>query len=356
MSKFEHIQAPDGEKITLRPDGEIQAPERPIIGYIEGDGTGPDIWRASKYLFDAAVKHAYGGKREVAWMELFAGDRGNDVTGSYLPDETLDAIREYGVAIKGPLTTPVGGGYRSLNVTLRQRLDLFACVRPVRHFAGVPSPVVAPEKVDITIFRENTEDVYAGLELEPHSEQAKKLIEFCETEFGWRIRHDSGLGLKPISQTGSKRLIRSALNYAQKHGLKSVTLVHKGNIMKYTEGAFRRWGYDLVREEFSDVAVGWEDCGGDPGDKILVKDTIADIFLQQILTRPTEFDVVATMNLNGDYMSDALAAQVGGIGIAPGPTSTTRAASPCSRPPTAPRPNTPTSTKSTRRASCSAAS
>ena len=318
MSTFEHIQVPNGDKIGLRPGGEIQAPDRPIIGFIEGDGTGPDIWRASKYLFDAAVKHAYGGKREVAWMELFAGDKANNVAGSYLPDETLDAIREYGVAIKGPLTTPVGGGYRSLNVTLRQRLDLFACVRPVRHFAGVPSPVVAPEKVDMIIFRENTEDVYAGLELEPHSEAATKLIAFCESEFGWRIRPDSGLGLKPVSQTGSKRLIRSAINYALKHGRKSVTLVHKGNIMKFTEGAFRRWGYDLVREEFSDVAVGWEDCGGDPGDKILVKDTIADIFLQQILTRPTEFDVVATMNLNGDYMSDALAAQVGGIGIAPG--------------------------------------
>ncbi len=315
---FEHISVPDGDKITIGTDGQIQTPERPIIGFIEGDGTGPDIWRASKYLFDETVKHVYAGKREIAWMEIFAGERGNDVCGSYLPEETLDAIREYQVAIKGPLTTPVGGGFRSLNVSLRQRLDLYACVRPVRHYDGVPSPVISPQDVDITIFRENTEDVYAGLELECGDDATKKFLDFCQREYGWQIRPDSGIGIKPISVSGSKRIIRAAIRHALKHSAKTVTLVHKGNIMKYTEGAFRQYGYDLVREEFSDVAVGWDDCGGDPGGKILVKDTIADIFLQQILTRPREFDVVATMNLNGDYMSDALAAQVGGIGIAPG--------------------------------------
>jgi isocitrate dehydrogenase len=317
MSTFKHITVPDGEKVEFK-DGAACTPDHPIIGFIEGDGTGPDIWRASKYLFDAAVEFCYGGKRRVAWMEVFAGEKANQVCGSYLPEETLDAIRTYEVAIKGPLTTPVGGGFRSLNVSLRQLLDLFACVRPVRHFPGVPSPVIAPEDVDIIIFRENTEDVYGGLELQEGTPEAHKLIAFCRSEFGWKIRPDSGLGLKPISVTGSKRIVRAALKHAVKHGRKSVTLVHKGNIMKYTEGAFRQWGYDLVREEFSDVAVGWDDCQGKPGDKILVKDTIADIFLQQILTRPREFEVVATMNLNGDFMSDALAAQVGGIGIAPG--------------------------------------
>jgi len=317
MSKFPHIQVPDGDKVVLR-DGKVEASDRPILGFIEGDGTGPDIWRASKYLFDAAVKHCYGGKREVAWMEVYAGEKANEVCGSYLPEETLDAIREYEVAIKGPLTTPIGGGFRSLNVSIRQKLDLFACVRPVRHFPGVPSPVVAPQNVDMIIFRENTEDVYSGLELEAGTPEVTKLIEFCKESFGWDIRPDSGVGIKPISPTGTKRLVRAAINHAIQHGRKSVTLVHKGNIMKFTEGAFMKWGYELVREEFSDVAVGWEDCGGDPGDKILVKDTIADIFLQQILTRPKEFEVIATMNLNGDYMSDALAAQVGGIGIAPG--------------------------------------
>ncbi len=319
MAKFEHVQVPeDGEKITVAADGTLQTPDKPVIAFIEGDGTGRDIWRASKMVFDAAVKHCYGAAREVAWMEIFAGEKANSVCGNYLPDETLEAIQEYHVAIKGPLTTPVGGGFRSLNVTLRQRLDLFACVRPVRYFPGVPSPVKEPGKVDMVIFRENTEDVYSGLELQEGTEEAKKLIEFCREAYGWNIRPDSGIGIKPVSIQGSKRIIRAAINYALKHGRKSVTLVHKGNIMKFTEGAFRKWGYDLVREEFSDVAVGWEDCGGDPGGKLLVKDTIADIFLQQILTRPTEFDVIATMNLNGDYMSDALAAQVGGIGIAPG--------------------------------------
>jgi len=318
MTKYGKIIVPEGEKLEVSPDGAIQPPDRPIIAFVEGDGTGPDIWRASKRIFDAAVAHCFGAKRAIAWMEVFAGEKANTVCGNYLPDETLDAIRDFRVAIKGPLTTPVGGGFRSLNVSLRQKLDLFACVRPVRHFAGVPSPVREPEKVDMVIFRENTEDVYAGLELEADSEGARKFIEFAQREYGWNIRPDSGLGFKPISHNGSRRIVRAAIKYALQTGRKTVTLVHKGNIMKYTEGAFRKWGYELVREEFGDVAVGWDDCGGKPGDKILVKDTIADIFLQQILTRPTDFDVVATMNLNGDYMSDALAAQVGGIGIAPG--------------------------------------
>lgn len=314
---YRHVKVPEGEKIAVR-DGAVQTPDVPIIAYIEGDGIGPDIWGAAQPLFDAAVKHCYGDARRVAWMEVYAGEKANGLYEDYLPEETLDCIREYLVAIKGPLTTPVGGGFRSLNVSLRQKLDLYACVRPVRHFTGVPSPVLAPEKIDIIIFRENTEDVYSGLELRANSEEARKLIEFCREAYGWDIRLDSGIGLKPISEHNSKRLIRAAVRHAVKHGLKSVTFVHKGNIMKYTEGAFRRWGYQVVREEFADVAVGWDDCQGDPGGKVLVKDTIADIFLQQILTRPREFDVVATMNLNGDYASDALAAQVGGIGIAPG--------------------------------------
>ncbi len=319
MSSYQHIQIPaKGEKIAVAPGGKLQTPDHPIICFIEGDGTGPDIWRASKNVFDSAVRKCYGGQRAVAWMEVYAGEKANGVYGTYLPDETLEAIREYNVAIKGPLTTPVGGGFRSLNVTLRQQLDLFACVRPVQWFEGVPSPVKEPGHVDMVIFRENTEDVYSGLELEEGSEDARKFLAFAKKEFGWDIRPDSGIGFKPISVTGTKRLVRAAIQFALKHGRKSVTLVHKGNIMKYTEGAFRKWGYELVREEFADVAVGWDDCGGKPGGKLLVKDTIADIFLQQILTRPLEFDVVATMNLNGDYMSDALAAQVGGIGIAPG--------------------------------------
>ena len=318
MSNYEKIYVPAGEKLQTDSTGVLETPDHPILCFIEGDGTGPDIWRASKMIFDAAVRHCYGGKREIAWMEIFAGEKANQVYGSYLPEETIDAIREFSIAIKGPLTTPVGGGFRSLNVTLRQRLDLYACVRPVRWFEGVPSPVREPGKIDMIIFRENTEDVYSGLELQQGTDEAAKLIAFAREAYGWNIRPDSGIGIKPISVTGSKRLVRAAINHAIAHKRKSVTLVHKGNIMKFTEGAFRQWGYDLVREEFSDVAVGWDDCGGDPGEKILVKDTIADIFLQQILTRPLEFDVVATMNLNGDYMSDALAAQVGGIGIAPG--------------------------------------
>lgn len=318
MSAYKYIKVPEGEKITSAEDGTLQTPNRPIIGFIEGDGIGPDIWAASKYVFDKAVEHCYGQDRSVAWMEIYAGEKANELTGSYLPDETIDAIREFEVAIKGPLTTPIGGGFRSLNVSLRQLLDLYACVRPVRYFPGVPSPVRHPERIDMVIFRENTEDVYAGLEVEEGTEEAKKLITYLIDEMGWNVRRDSGIGIKPISVTGSKRLVRAALEFAVENKRKSVTLVHKGNIQKFTEGAFMKWGYELVREEFSDVAVGWDDCNGDPGDKILVKDTIADIFLQQILTRPTEFDVIATTNLNGDYMSDALAAQIGGIGIAPG--------------------------------------
>jgi isocitrate dehydrogenase len=306
-----------GSAITMGPEG-LQVPADPIIPFIEGDGIGPDIWAASVRVFDAAVEKAYTSDRKIAWKEVLAGEKAFNEGGSWLPDETVDAFREYLVGIKGPLTTPVGGGIRSLNVALRQTMDLYACVRPIRWFTGVPSPVKEPGLVDMVIFRENTEDVYAGKELEANSTEAAKLLDFMAQEFGWEIRRDSGLGIKPISETGSKRLIRAAIRYALANGAKSVTLVHKGNIMKFTEGAFRTWGYELVRDEFSDVAVSWEDCGGDPGDKLLVQDVIADAMLQQVLTRPASYDVIATMNLNGDYISDALAAQVGGIGIAPG--------------------------------------
>jgi isocitrate dehydrogenase len=296
----------------------LQVPDDPIVPFIEGDGIGPDIWRAAQLVFDAAVDKAYGGVRKIAWMEVLAGQKAFDDTGEWLPADTVDAFRTYLVGIKGPLTTPVGGGIRSLNVALRQTLDLYVCLRPVRWFKGVPSPVKQPELIDMVIFRENTEDVYAGKEIEAGTEDARKLLAFLHETYGWDIRPDSGLGIKPISETGSKRLIRAAIRYALDNGRDSVTLVHKGNIMKFTEGAFRSWGYELVAEEFSDVAVSWADSGGDAGDKLLVKDSIADAFLQQILTRPAEYDVIATMNLNGDYISDALAAQVGGIGIAPG--------------------------------------
>ncbi len=303
------------EKITVADDGTLSVPDEPVIPFIRGDGIGVDIWPAAQKVLDAAV--ARHGRR-IAWKEVLAGQAAYDETGTWLPDETVAALEKHVVGIKGPLTTPVGGGIRSLNVALRQLLDLYVCLRPVRWFKGVPSPVRRPEKVDMVIFRENTEDVYAGKELQEGTPEAKRMIEFVRDEFGWEVRPDSGIGLKPVSETGSKRLIRAAIEYSVKKGRRSVTLVHKGNIMKFTEGAFRSWGYELVREEFSDVAVSWEDCGGDPGDRILVKDTIADIFLQQVLTRPDEFDVIATTNLNGDYASDALAAQVGGIGIAPG--------------------------------------
>jgi isocitrate dehydrogenase len=290
-------------------------PDEPIIPFIEGDGTGVDIWPAAKLVLDAAAaKHG----KKVAWKEVLAGEKAFKETGSWLPDETVEAFREYLIGIKGPLTTPIGGGIRSLNVALRQILDLYVCLRPVRWFQGVPSPVKRPDLVDMVIFRENTEDVYAGMEVQAGTDDAKDLAKFLKDRFDWDLRDETGIGIKPISEEGSKRLIRAAIKYALEHERKSVTLVHKGNIQKFTEGAFRGWGYELVKEEFSDVAVGWDDCDGKPGGKLLVKDAIADITLQQVLTRPDEFDVIATMNLNGDYLSDALAAQVGGIGIAPG--------------------------------------
>jgi isocitrate dehydrogenase len=303
------------DKITINDDGSLDVSDHPIIPFIEGDGTGVDIWPAARLVLDAAAtKHG----KTIEWKEVLAGEKAFNETSDWLPAETVSVFQDYRVGIKGPLTTPIGGGIRSLNVALRQMLDLYVCLRPVRWFQGVPSPVRHPEQVDMVIFRENTEDIYAGLEVEAESPEARKLIELLHDAFGWEIRADSGIGIKPVSETGSKRLIRAAINHAVQRGRKSVTLVHKGNIMKFTEGAFRNWGYDLTRDEFADVAVGWDDCNGEPGDKILVKDAIADITLQQVLTRPAEFDVIATMNLNGDYLSDALAAQVGGIGIAPG--------------------------------------
>ncbi|MGI9622656.1 MAG: NADP-dependent isocitrate dehydrogenase [Acidimicrobiales bacterium] len=303
------------DKITINEDSTLNVSDNPIIPFIEGDGTGVDIWPAAKLVLDAAAQK-YG--KTIEWMEVLAGEKAFNETGDWLPQETVDTFQEYLIGIKGPLTTPIGGGFRSLNVALRQLLDLYVCLRPVRWFEGVPSPVKQPELVDMVIFRENTEDIYAGIEAEAGSPEAARLREMIREVFGREISEDSGIGIKPISRTGSQRLQRASLNYAVKKNRKRVHWVHKGNIMKFTEGAFQKWGYELVREEFSDVAVGWDDCGGDPGDKILVQDAIADIALQQVLTRPAEFDVIATMNLNGDYLSDALAAQVGGIGIAPG--------------------------------------
>ncbi len=300
-------------------EGRLIVPERPVIPYIEGDGIGADIWRAAVRVMDRAIEICWDGRRKIAWKEILAGEKAYNNAGKWLPDETLSAFRRYLVGIKGPLTTPVGGGIRSLNVTLRQVLDLFACVRPVRYFPGVPSPVKDPHKVNMVIFRENTEDVYAGLELEQGSREVKKLIDFLHSEYGWEIRSDSGVGIKPISKTGSQRLIRAAIEYATRYNRSSVTLVHKGNIQKYTEGAFRKWGYELAKADYPDETVPWENYDPKAGDKrILIKDTIADIFFQQAITRPDEFDIIATMNLNGDYISDALAAQVGGIGMAPG--------------------------------------
>ena len=302
-------------KITMGADGILHVPDNPIIPFIEGDGTGVDIWPAAKLVLDAAAnKHG----KTIEWKEVLAGEKAFNETGNWLPDETVESFREHLIGIKGPLTTPIGGGFRSLNVALRQLLDLYVCLRPVRWFQGVPSPVKHPELVDMVIFRENTEDVYAGLEVEAGTPDAEKLRKYLLDQFGWNIREMSGIGIKPISKFGSERLIRAAIVYALEHNRESVNLVHKGNIQKFTEGAFMKWGYQLVRDEFSDVAVGWDDCDGKPDGKLLVKDSIADITLQQVLTRPAEFDVIATMNLNGDYLSDALAAQVGGIGIAPG--------------------------------------
>jgi len=311
-----------GEPIRMRADGTLDVPDRPILPFIEGDGTGPDIWRASVRVLDAAVEKEFGGKKKIAWAEVYAGEKAKNLFDSWLPDETLEAFKTYLVGIKGPLTTPVGGGIRSLNVAIRQMLDLYVCLRPVRYFTGVPSPVKHPEKVDMVIFRENTEDIYAGIEWAAESPEAKKVIAFLQNEMGVkkiRFPDTSGIGIKPVSREGSERLIRAALDYAIRHNRKSLTLVHKGNIMKFTEGGFRDWGYALVKREYAGRAVGWDDCGGKPpAGQLLVKDSIADITLQQVLTRPDEFDVIATLNLNGDYLSDALAAQVGGIGIAPG--------------------------------------
>ncbi|NHM30570.1 NADP-dependent isocitrate dehydrogenase [Neobacillus terrae] len=326
-----------GEKITVT-NGVLNVPNNPVIPFIEGDGTGPDIWAASVRVLDAAVEKAYKGERKFVWKEVLAGEKAFNQTGEWLPKETLDVINEYLIAIKGPLTTPVGGGIRSLNVALRQELDLFVCLRPVRWFEGVPSPVKRPEDTDMVIFRENTEDIYAGIEYEKGSEAVKKVISFLQNEMGVnkiRFPETSGIGIKPVSEEGTTRLVRAAINYALKEGRKSLTLVHKGNIMKFTEGAFKNWGYELAEKEFGDKVFTWaqydrikEEQGSEAANKaqseaeaagkLIVKDAIADIFLQQILTRPKEFDVVATMNLNGDYISDALAAQVGGIGIAPG--------------------------------------
>jgi isocitrate dehydrogenase len=329
MSYVKLTAPSNGEKITVNSNGSLNVPNNPIIPFIEGDGTGPDIWAASVRVLDAAVAKAYGGTKRIEWFEVFAGEKSNEVYGpnTWLPEDTLMALRDYVVGIKGPLTTPVGGGIRSINVALRQLMDLYVCLRPVRYFQGVPSPVKRPELVDMIIFRENTEDIYAGIEFKAGEADTAALLSFLETSFPAfhkKIRFGSeapelvGLGIKPVSAPGSKRLIRAALKYAISQNRKSLTLVHKGNIMKFTEGAFRDWGYELVKEEFSDVAIGWDDCSGNPGEKLLVKDSIADAFLQQILTRPAEYDVIATLNLNGDYISDALAAQVGGIGIAPG--------------------------------------
>ncbi|MDL5041280.1 NADP-dependent isocitrate dehydrogenase [Heyndrickxia coagulans] len=326
-----------GEKITVE-NGVLNTPNHPIIPFIEGDGTGPDIWAAAQRVLDAAVEKAYKGEKKIVWKEVYAGEKAFNKTGEWLPQETLDTIREYFIAIKGPLTTPVGGGIRSLNVALRQELDLFVCLRPVRYFDGVPSPVKRPQDTDMVIFRENTEDIYAGIEYKEGSPEVKKVISFLQNEMGVkkiRFPETSGIGIKPVSKEGTERLVRAAINYAIKEGRKSVTLVHKGNIMKFTEGAFKNWGYELAEREFGDKVFTWseydrikEEKGADAANqaqkeaeangKIIIKDAIADIFLQQILTRPREFDVVATMNLNGDYISDALAAQVGGIGIAPG--------------------------------------
>ncbi|MDQ0873847.1 isocitrate dehydrogenase [Paenibacillus sp. V4I3] len=338
MPQFESYELPkEGQKITIE-NGVLQVPNNPIIPYIEGDGTGPDIWAASVRVLDAAVEKAYKGEKKIAWYEVFAGEKAFNKYSNWLPNDTLTAMREYIVSIKGPLTTPIGGGIRSLNVALRQELDLYVCSRPVRYFDGVPSPVKRPELVDMVIFRENTEDIYAGIEWEAGSDAVKKVIKFLQDEMGVnkiRFPETSGIGVKPVSSEGTERLVRAAIEYAIKHGRKTLTLVHKGNIMKFTEGAFKNWGYELAEREYADKTFTWaqydrikEAEGAEAANKaqkdaeaagkIIVKDAIADIALQQVLTRPTDFDVIATLNLNGDYLSDALAAQVGGIGIAPG--------------------------------------
>jgi isocitrate dehydrogenase len=320
---LERLSVPkEGHRIEVR-DGRLLVPDDPIIPFIEGDGTGPDIWRATRRILDAAVQAAYGGKRRVVWFEVNAGEKANRQFGEWLPADTLRAFEHFVVGIKGPLTTPVGGGFRSLNVALRQLLDLYACIRPVRWFEGVPSPVRHPEKVDMVVFRENTEDIYRGIEWPAGSPEAKRVIEWLRSEFGVEVRPDSGIGIKPMSEFGTKRLVRKAIRYALDRKRRNVTLVHKGNIMKYTEGAFREWGYQVAREEFGDVTVTWEEVqekygGKVPPGKLLIQDYIADVTFQHVLTRPQDIDVIATGNLNGDYLSDALAAQVGGIGMAPG--------------------------------------
>ncbi len=308
------------EKIYLKENGEMVVPDNPYVCYIEGDGIGPDIWKASQMVIDAAVEKAYSGKRKIEWKEIYAGEKANALFGTYLPEETIDAIREYVVSIKGPLTTPIGGGIRSLNVTLRQRLDLFACVRPVRYFEGVEAPVKRPQDLNIVIFRENTEDVYAGIEWEANSEPAKKVINFINTEFKKSIIPESGIGIKPMSEFGTRRLMRMAINYAVKNNKKSITIVHKGNIMKFTEGAFSKWCYQEAMENFPDFTITEKEVyeGKDPAGKVIIKDRIADAMFQQLLLRPSEYDVIITPNLNGDYLSDAAAAQVGGLGMAPG--------------------------------------
>jgi isocitrate dehydrogenase len=317
MASFDPVPT-DGQAIQYR-DGKFVVPDNPVIPFIEGDGTGRDIWRAARTVFDAAVEAAYGGRRRIAWYEVYAGEKAYNKFNSWLPQQTLDAIQQFRIAIKGPLTTPVGGGIRSLNVSLRQMLDLYVCLRPVRYYTGVPSPVRRPELLNVVIFRENTEDVYAGIEWQQGTPDAQKVIAFLNGEMGKKIRLDSGIGVKPMSVTGSKRLIRRAIQYAIENKRRSVTLVHKGNIMKFTEGAFRDWGYELVKEEFPEICVTEAEAGaGVPPGKLLVKDRIADSMFQQVLLRPDEYDVVATPNLNGDYLSDACAAQVGGLGMAPG--------------------------------------
>ena len=321
---YDKIKVPAGDKITIDKNGKLQVSENPVVGFIEGDGIGPDITGGAMHIWNAAVEKAYGGKRKISWMELYAGEKANAVYGKpvWLPEETVEAVSEYLIAIKGPLTTPVGGGIRSLNVALRRQLDLYACVRPVRYFNGVPSPVKAPEKTDMVVFRENTEDIYAGIEWLAGTPEAQKVIKFLQEEMGVktiRFPETSSIGIKPVSIDGSERLIRAAMDYAIRNKRRSVTLVHKGNIMKFTEGGFKNWGYELVKREYAHAAIAADECGGvAPEGKILVKDCICDAFLEQIVTRPEEHDVIATLNLNGDYVSDALAACVGGIGIAPG--------------------------------------
>ena len=319
---YENINVPAGQKITFS-DGQLHVPDKPIVAFIEGDGIGIDITPASMKVWDAAVAKAYGGRREIAWMEIYAGEKANELYGTYMPEETFAAMRDFVVGIKGPLTTPIGGGFRSLNVTLRQVLDLYACVRPVNYMPGTPSPMVRPDKMDIIIFRENTEDVYAGIEWLAESEEARRLITFMNEELGKNVSMSAAIGIKPVTEHGTKRLVRQAVQYAIDRDRSSVTLVHKGNIMKFTEGAFKNWGYELAADEFGEQTISeaelWDKYDGQaPEGKIVIKDRIADNMLQQLLTRTDEYDVIATLNLNGDYMSDAAAAQVGGLGMAPG--------------------------------------